>query len=170
MLEESPRPRRIKLHASGGINHPERVSLQVGSEPHGAWGRRARAVQRARRSPGVLGELRPHAQGSVEPLHGPHRAPGAAAALVLWPLADSWRTPGPRSPPITTKRRCPTLAMERIGVSAQGASPAGRRQPWSALLRGIAGIASVDGGTAQPEALGTRIVPAHNVRRLLVHL
>ena len=26
------------------INHPERVSLEVASVPHGAWGRRAHAV------------------------------------------------------------------------------------------------------------------------------
>ena len=41
---------------------------------------RARAVQRARRVPGLFPDLWPHAQRGAEPLHGAHRAPRAAAA------------------------------------------------------------------------------------------
>ena len=41
---------------------------------------------------------------------------------------------------------------------------------WSVLLRGVAGFASIDGGKAQQERLGTRLVPAEGVRRLVVHL
>ena len=64
---------------------------------------------------------------------------------------------------------------DRIDVQVQGAAPTGGRPPWSVLLRGVsdgtsAGVASVEGGTAQVEALGTRLVPAEDVRRLVVHL
>jgi alpha-D-xyloside xylohydrolase len=53
----------------------------------------------------------------------------------------------------------------QIEVSVQGAT-----RPWSVLLRGIKTVASVEGGAAQVEALGTRLVPAENVRQLVVHL
>ena len=43
----------------------------------------------------------------------------------------------------------------RIKVSVKGAS-----KPWAVLLRGIEAVASVEGGTAQAEALGTRLVLA----------
>jgi alpha-D-xyloside xylohydrolase len=59
---------------------------------------------------------------------------------------------------------------DRIDVQVQGTSAS-----WSVLLRGVtvgtsAGVASVEGGAAQAEALGTRLVPAEGVGRLVVHL
>ena len=54
---------------------------------------------------------------------------------------------------------------DRIEVQVQGAS-----KSWSVLLRGVEAVASVEGGAAQAEALGTRLVPAEDVRRLVVHL
>jgi hypothetical protein len=64
---------------------------------------------------------------------------------------------------------------DRIDVQIQGESPTGGRQPWSVLLRGVsdgtsAGVASVEGGAAQAEALDTRLVPVEDVRRWVVHL
>jgi alpha-D-xyloside xylohydrolase len=53
----------------------------------------------------------------------------------------------------------------QIEFSVQGAT-----KPWSVLLRGIRNVASVAGGTARAEALGTRLVPAEGARRLVVHL
>jgi alpha-D-xyloside xylohydrolase len=53
----------------------------------------------------------------------------------------------------------------RIEVSVQGST-----NPWSVLLRGVEAVASVEGGAAQPDALGTRLVPAEDVHRLVVHL
>jgi alpha-D-xyloside xylohydrolase len=63
----------------------------------------------------------------------------------------------------------------RIDVQVQGAFPTGGRPSWSVLLRGVsdgtsAGVASVEGGAAPAEALGTRLGPAEGVRRLVVHL
>jgi alpha-D-xyloside xylohydrolase len=54
---------------------------------------------------------------------------------------------------------------ERIDISVRGAS-----KPWSISLRGVAAVDSVEGGADQAEALGTRVVPAEDVRRLVVHL
>ena len=59
---------------------------------------------------------------------------------------------------------------DRIDVQVQGAYA-----PWSVLLCGVsdgtsAGVASVEGGAAQAEALGTRLVPAAGARRLVVRL
>jgi alpha-D-xyloside xylohydrolase len=56
-------------------------------------------------------------------------------------------------------------AGPRIEISVQGAS-----KSWSVLLRSVEAVASVAGGAAQAEALGTRLVPAEDVRRLVVHL
>jgi alpha-D-xyloside xylohydrolase len=54
---------------------------------------------------------------------------------------------------------------DRIEVQIEGASSS-----WSVLLRGIEAVQSVEGGTAQAEALGTRLAPTGDVRRLVVHL
>jgi alpha-D-xyloside xylohydrolase len=53
----------------------------------------------------------------------------------------------------------------RIGISVQGSTG-----PWSVLLRGVEDVVSVEGCAAQAETLGTRLVPAEDVRRLAVHL
>jgi alpha-D-xyloside xylohydrolase len=47
---------------------------------------------------------------------------------------------------------------------------AGDGNEWSVLLRGIPAVGSVEGGAAQSEALGTRIVPAGGARRLVIRL
>ena len=52
----------------------------------------------------------------------------------------------------------------RIQVSVKGASPTGRRQPWSVLLRGIENVVSVTGGTNQANELGARVVPDAGVK------
>ena len=54
---------------------------------------------------------------------------------------------------------------DRIEVQVEGTSAS-----WSVLLRGIESVQSVEGGAAQAEVLGTRLVPAEDVRRLVVHL
>jgi alpha-D-xyloside xylohydrolase len=54
---------------------------------------------------------------------------------------------------------------DRIEVQAKGASSS-----WSVLLRGIEAVQSVEGGATQAEALGTRLAPTEDVRRLVVHL
>jgi alpha-D-xyloside xylohydrolase len=54
---------------------------------------------------------------------------------------------------------------DRIDVQVEDVSSS-----WSVLLRGIEAVQSVEGGIAQTEALGTRLVPAEDVRRLVVHL
>jgi alpha-D-xyloside xylohydrolase len=41
---------------------------------------------------------------------------------------------------------------------------------WSVLLRGINRVASVEGGHAEPDARGVRVVPDGNVQRLRVAL
>jgi hypothetical protein len=38
------------------------------------------------------------------------------------------------------------------------------------LLRGVDGVASVEGGTAQPHDLGTRLAPEDGVTSLIVHI
>lgn len=43
-------------------------------------------------------------------------------------------------------------------------------KPFTLLLRGIPEVASVADGTAQPDALGTRIVPKKGVKTIIVHL
>ena len=53
----------------------------------------------------------------------------------------------------------------RIEVSVQGTT-----KLWSVLLRGVEAVASVEGGAAQTETLGTRLVPAEGVCRLVVHM
>jgi alpha-D-xyloside xylohydrolase len=53
----------------------------------------------------------------------------------------------------------------RIEVSVDGAS-----RPWSVLLRGIEDVVSVEGGTAQADELGVRVVPDTGVRAVTVHL
>jgi alpha-D-xyloside xylohydrolase len=59
---------------------------------------------------------------------------------------------------------------DRIDVQVKGASPTRHRRPWSVLLRGVENVISVEGGATQAETLGTRLVPAEDVRRLVVHL
>jgi alpha-D-xyloside xylohydrolase len=68
----------------------------------------------------------------------------------------------------TTVEACRRGAQ--IEIAVQGATPTGGRQPWSILLRGIENVASVTDGTAQSDGLGTRLIPAEGVRRLVVHL
>jgi alpha-D-xyloside xylohydrolase len=53
----------------------------------------------------------------------------------------------------------------RIDVQVHGAS-----EPWRVLLRGVASVNSVDGCTAQPDALGTLLLPASGASRVSVHL
>ena len=59
---------------------------------------------------------------------------------------------------------------DRIDVQVQGAAPTGGRPPWSILLRGIERVASVEGGTAQREAIGTRVVPDAGTQAVSVRL
>ena len=54
---------------------------------------------------------------------------------------------------------------QEIQIQATGASRA-----WSVLLRGIDAVASVKGGTAQPDPLGTRLIPAAGSRAMTIHL
>jgi alpha-D-xyloside xylohydrolase len=54
---------------------------------------------------------------------------------------------------------------DRIEVQVEGVSSS-----WSVLLWGIEAVQSAEGGTAQAETLGTRLGPAEDVRRLVVHL
>jgi alpha-D-xyloside xylohydrolase len=54
---------------------------------------------------------------------------------------------------------------DRIDVQVEGAS-----DRWSVLLRGVEAVASIEGGAAQAEELGTRLVPLKGVRCLAVHL
>jgi alpha-D-xyloside xylohydrolase len=54
---------------------------------------------------------------------------------------------------------------DQIGVQVENAS-----ELWSVLLRGVEAVRSVEGGTARPESLGVRLVPAEGVRRMVVHL
>jgi alpha-D-xyloside xylohydrolase len=54
---------------------------------------------------------------------------------------------------------------QEIQIQATGASRA-----WSVLLRGIDAVGSVEGGTAQPDPLGTRLAPAAGSRSMTVHL
>jgi len=62
-----------------------------------------------------------------------------------------------------------TVEVRRVGsrieVSVRGAS-----KPWSVLLRGIEGVGLATGGTAQPDALGTRVVPDAGTRSVTVRL
>jgi alpha-D-xyloside xylohydrolase len=53
----------------------------------------------------------------------------------------------------------------RIEVSVQGAS-----KPWAVLLRGIEHVASVVGGTAQREAIGTCVMPNAGAQAVSVRL
>jgi alpha-D-xyloside xylohydrolase len=53
----------------------------------------------------------------------------------------------------------------RIEVLVQGPS-----QPWSVLLRGVGHGTFTEGGTAQQEDLGTRMVPDVGVRRVAIRL
>jgi alpha-D-xyloside xylohydrolase len=55
-------------------------------------------------------------------------------------------------------------AGQQIHVQARGAS-----RPWSVLLRGVPAVRSVEGGTAQEDALGTRVVP-EGVEALTIRL
>jgi alpha-D-xyloside xylohydrolase len=61
-----------------------------------------------------------------------------------------------------------TVEAHRIGTQVEF-SVQGATRPWSVLLRGVEAVASVEGGAAQAEALGTRLVPLKGVRRLVVH-
>ena len=62
-----------------------------------------------------------------------------------------------------------TIEASRVGaqieVSAQRAT-----KPWSILLRGIEKVASVTGGTAERDAMGTRVVPNAGVQAVVVQL
>ena len=58
----------------------------------------------------------------------------------------------------------------RIEVSVAGATPTGGRQPWSVLLRGIEDVGPVTGGTAERDALGTRVGPDVGARAVTVRV
>jgi alpha-D-xyloside xylohydrolase len=58
----------------------------------------------------------------------------------------------------------------RIEVSVQGASPTEGRQRWAVLLRGTKAVASVTGGIAKKDSLGTRILSGHDSQNLVIHL
>jgi alpha-D-xyloside xylohydrolase len=75
----------------------------------------------------------------------------------------SARVPAPDGSVAMTIEVC--READRIDVQVEGASFS-----WSVLLRGIDAVQSIEGGAAQVEALGTRLVPAEDVRRLVVHL
>ena len=51
----------------------------------------------------------------------------------------------------------------RIEVAVQGEA-----KRWSVLLRGVADVVSVEGGTAEKETLGMRIVPNADVKSVIV--
>ncbi|MCJ7550840.1 MAG: alpha-xylosidase, partial [Anaerolineae bacterium] len=61
------------------------------------------------------------------------------------------------------------ISVRRVGdeidIEVDGAS-----QPWSVLLRGAAGVTSVEGGTAELELNGVRLVPAAPDGALAVRL
>jgi hypothetical protein len=46
----------------------------------------------------------------------------------------------------------------------------GSSASWSVLLRGLDGVQAVEGGAAQVETLGVRLVPAEGVHHLVVRL
>jgi len=54
---------------------------------------------------------------------------------------------------------------QKIQIRTTGASRA-----WSVLLRGIDAVECAEGGTAQPDPLGTRLAPAAGSRSMTVHL
>jgi alpha-D-xyloside xylohydrolase len=62
-----------------------------------------------------------------------------------------------------------TLEVSRWGkaihVTARGAT-----KPWRVLLRGVAAVQSVEGGTAREDALGTPVIPAAGVGALTARL
>ena len=62
-----------------------------------------------------------------------------------------------------------TVTMKRAGqqirVQVEGAT-----QPWSVVLRNIAAVQSVEGGTAQNDAQGTRIIPDAGAKTLTIQL
>jgi alpha-D-xyloside xylohydrolase len=62
-----------------------------------------------------------------------------------------------------------TVEARREGAQIE-VSVEGTTGPWSVLLRGVATVDSVEGGAARAEALGTRLAPAEDVRRLVGHL
>jgi alpha-D-xyloside xylohydrolase len=57
------------------------------------------------------------------------------------------------------------VAAARIEVSVQGAC-----NPGAVLLRGIKAVASVTGGIAEKDSLGTRILSGHDSQNLVIHL
>jgi alpha-D-xyloside xylohydrolase len=62
-----------------------------------------------------------------------------------------------------------TVVVSRKGqevcVQAEGGA-----KPWSVLLRGVEAVQSVEGGTAQADPLGTRVIPAQGLNALTVQL
>ncbi|MFN2228549.1 MAG: alpha-xylosidase, partial [Anaerolineae bacterium] len=62
-----------------------------------------------------------------------------------------------------------TLEAGRQGDEIQ-LQATGDTRAWSVLLRGIDAVASVEGGTAQPDPLGTRLMPAAGSRSMTIHL
>ena len=65
------------------VNHPELVSFEIASEKveRVQFSVRGRAAR-------LLPDRRPHAQGGARPLHRPDRSAGAAAAMVVWTVAE----------------------------------------------------------------------------------
>jgi alpha-D-xyloside xylohydrolase len=58
-----------------------------------------------------------------------------------------------------------TRAGDELHVTTEGGG-----QAWSLLLRGIDGVASVEGGSQEPHDLGTRLVPGEGVTSLVVRV
>lgn len=63
------------------VNHPQCVSFEIGSE-------KVSKVQRRERVSGILRHRRPDPERRAEPLYPIYGSSGAAARLVVWPVAD----------------------------------------------------------------------------------
>jgi alpha-D-xyloside xylohydrolase len=75
----------------------------------------------------------------------------------------SARVPAPAGEGVTTfelRREGPNVQIRALGTS----------KPWHILLRGVEAVASVDGGAAQADSLGTLIMPAEGATVLTVRL
>jgi alpha-D-xyloside xylohydrolase len=83
-----------------------------------------------------------------------HLSEGAAAATQV---------------PTTTGDTVLSLEARRQGDQIR-LQATGDTSAWSVLLRGIDAVASVEGGTAQPDPLGTRLMPAAGSRSMTIHL
>jgi alpha-D-xyloside xylohydrolase len=62
-----------------------------------------------------------------------------------------------------------TFEANRVGQQVQ-VHVKGASKSWSVLLRGVGSVQSVEGGTAQKDALGTLVMPEKGARRLSIRL